>query len=172
PEVVGARITANSPDDFGDQFGAETLWYEAASDTVWPWTALFTDENALEEAHLAVADVLENEYDMSLEQLPGLVGEVALRNQEETEDQEGSAGDEQSDGEDPLDLSDPDQAQQAAEQWGDSPLADLAFSTDGGLAVRMNPEDVPDADPDRKSTRLNSSHVSISYAVFCLKKKR
>src|SRR5438067_10097044 len=28
------------------------------------------------------------------------------------------------------------------------------------------------ADRDRKSTRLNSSHVSISYAVFCLKKKR
>src|SRR5436309_12372950 len=26
-------------------------------------------------------------------------------------------------------------------------------------------------DPDRKSTRLNSSHVKISYAVFCLKKK-
>src|SRR5699024_12044489 len=26
-------------------------------------------------------------------------------------------------------------------------------------------------DKDRKSTRLNSSHVSISYAVFCLKKK-
>src|SRR6202041_3473046 len=26
--------------------------------------------------------------------------------------------------------------------------------------------------PDRKSTRLNSSHVEISYAVFCLKKKR
>src|SRR6266513_4675272 len=26
-------------------------------------------------------------------------------------------------------------------------------------------------DRDRKSTRLNSSHVSISYAVFCLKKK-
>src|SRR5699024_12862105 len=25
--------------------------------------------------------------------------------------------------------------------------------------------------PDRKSTRLNSSHVSISYAVFCLKQK-
>src|SRR5699024_12624050 len=33
----------------------------------------------------------------------------------------------------------------------------------------------PGTDPrvgDRKSTRLNSSHVSISYAVFCLKKKR
>src|SRR5947209_16285512 len=27
-------------------------------------------------------------------------------------------------------------------------------------------------DPDRKSTRLNSSHANISYAVFCLKKKR
>src|SRR5215470_5452644 len=26
--------------------------------------------------------------------------------------------------------------------------------------------------PDRKSTRLNSSHGSISYAVFCLKKKK
>src|SRR5690606_40028241 len=29
-----------------------------------------------------------------------------------------------------------------------------------------------DARPDRKSTRLNSSHVKISYAVFCLKKKK
>src|SRR5438067_3387029 len=29
-----------------------------------------------------------------------------------------------------------------------------------------------DAAQDRKSTRLNSSHVSISYAVFCLKKKK
>src|SRR6266540_4014878 len=26
--------------------------------------------------------------------------------------------------------------------------------------------------PDRKSTRLNSSHITISYAVFCLKKKK
>src|SRR5690606_42010854 len=30
----------------------------------------------------------------------------------------------------------------------------------------------PLADIDRKSTRLNSSHVKISYAVFCLKKKK
>src|SRR5690625_4505981 len=30
---------------------------------------------------------------------------------------------------------------------------------------------IPDG-TDRKSTRLNSSHVAISYAVFCLKKKR
>src|SRR3712207_7275351 len=27
-------------------------------------------------------------------------------------------------------------------------------------------------EPDRKSTRLNSSHANISYAVFCLKKKQ
>src|SRR5438309_8522204 len=31
---------------------------------------------------------------------------------------------------------------------------------------------IVDADADRKSTRLNSSHSSISYAVFCLKKKK
>src|SRR5207249_7781922 len=42
--------------------------------------------------------------------------------------------------------------------------------------VRMRFSDVPrvmgiDIE-DRKSTRLNSSHVSISYAVFCLKKKK
>src|SRR5688572_31259881 len=30
----------------------------------------------------------------------------------------------------------------------------------------------PDARRDRKSTRLNSSHSQISYAVFCLKKKK
>src|SRR5262245_64992846 len=29
-----------------------------------------------------------------------------------------------------------------------------------------------DGDADRKSTRLNSSHLGISYAVFCLKKKK
>src|SRR5437870_9129552 len=31
---------------------------------------------------------------------------------------------------------------------------------------------IHDAETDRKSTRLNSSHVAISYAVFCLKKKK
>src|SRR5256885_4610535 len=31
---------------------------------------------------------------------------------------------------------------------------------------------VDDAQADRKSTRLNSSHLVISYAVFCLKKKK
>src|SRR5256885_8660161 len=38
------------------------------------------------------------------------------------------------------------------------------------------PEALPSGDPvtlsDRKSTRLNSSHLVISYAVFCLKKKQ
>src|SRR5438067_3290128 len=33
------------------------------------------------------------------------------------------------------------------------------------------PQDAEGLCRDRKSTRLNSSHVSISYAVFCLKKK-
>src|SRR5690625_7934312 len=32
--------------------------------------------------------------------------------------------------------------------------------------------DEAEAGEDRKSTRLNSSHVAISYAVFCLKKKK
>src|SRR5437899_6134457 len=32
-------------------------------------------------------------------------------------------------------------------------------------------DDLGGADLDRKSTRLNSSHLGISYAVFCLKKK-
>src|SRR3712207_6887695 len=31
---------------------------------------------------------------------------------------------------------------------------------------------VPRGEVDRKSTRLNSSHANISYAVFCLKKKK
>src|SRR5690349_23972625 len=34
------------------------------------------------------------------------------------------------------------------------------------------PRSVGDGSRDRKSTRLNSSHVEISYAVFCLKKKK
>src|SRR5690606_40565819 len=37
----------------------------------------------------------------------------------------------------------------------------------GGRRRRFQPSDI-----DRKSTRLNSSHVKISYAVFCLKKKK
>src|SRR5690606_40251835 len=46
------------------------------------------------------------------------------------------------------------QAEQGLQRWGRVRV---------GVAV---------ADEDRKSTRLNSSHVKISYAVFCLKKKK
>src|SRR3712207_8881654 len=41
--------------------------------------------------------------------------------------------------------------------------------TMNGKVYRL--EDYADGAPDRKSTRLNSSHANISYAVFCLKKK-
>src|SRR6266480_6959212 len=39
-------------------------------------------------------------------------------------------------------------------------------------AVRPHPAAHRPGVQDRKSTRLNSSHMSISYAVFCLKKKK
>src|SRR3712207_8140472 len=41
------------------------------------------------------------------------------------------------------------------------------FVADGPSETR-----IPFAGADRKSTRLNSSHANISYAVFCLKKKK
>src|SRR5439155_9588312 len=40
-----------------------------------------------------------------------------------------------------------------------------------GVAAGRDFRDIDAARGDRKSTRLNSSHVAISYAVFCLKKK-
>src|SRR5699024_11326951 len=46
----------------------------------------------------------------------------------------------------------------------DKPVYDYKRHTRSDETIRIN--------PDRKSTRLNSSHVSISYAVFCLKKKK
>src|SRR2546430_5545827 len=41
-------------------------------------------------------------------------------------------------------------------------------------STAREPDESPTASltPDRKSTRLNSSHSQISYAVFCLKKKK
>src|SRR3712207_6976438 len=43
--------------------------------------------------------------------------------------------------------------------------------SDGSLhRTRLPP--LPAREEDRKSTRLNSSHANISYAVFCLKKKK
>src|SRR3712207_8881973 len=41
-------------------------------------------------------------------------------------------------------------------------------ATDAAIAAELN----GDTSGDRKSTRLNSSHANISYAVFCLKKKK
>src|SRR5699024_11790195 len=42
----------------------------------------------------------------------------------------------------------------------------------GAVGHRVLGQVIVDDQQDRKSTRLNSSHVSISYAVFCLKKKK
>src|SRR5437870_8084197 len=55
----------------------------------------------------------------------------------------------------------------------DVPVGDQPLAWVDGLegAIREGAEIGP-VDRDRKSTRLNSSHVAISYAVFCLKKKK
>src|SRR2546430_3791869 len=54
-------------------------------------------------------------------------------------------------------------------------LDDTAVARTGGLFLlgrhRILVGDARDPRADRKSTRLNSSHSQISYAVFCLKKK-
>src|SRR5690349_21916230 len=55
------------------------------------------------------------------------------------------------------------------------PYTTLFRSAAGGVlgpACWTGPARMVDDSPDRKSTRLNSSHVEISYAVFCLKKKK
>src|SRR3712207_8563923 len=52
---------------------------------------------------------------------------------------------------------------------GDSP--DLLLPARAPQYVRPHPRDARGRSGDRKSTRLNSSHANISYAVFCLKKK-
>src|SRR5688572_31424300 len=53
----------------------------------------------------------------------------------------------------------------------DHPLVQLVLHRDEALRLRL--PDPRDRNPgDRKSTRLNSSHSQISYAVFCLKKKK
>src|SRR5438874_8413833 len=50
---------------------------------------------------------------------------------------------------------------------------DAAAFAAGGMMFRVEAHPVVlDRQSDRKSTRLNSSHVEISYAVFCLKKKK
>src|SRR5690348_17753167 len=46
------------------------------------------------------------------------------------------------------------------------------FLAEQADARRERDEKLSQEEADRKSTRLNSSHPSISYAVFCLKKKK
>src|SRR3712207_7440234 len=56
------------------------------------------------------------------------------------------------------------------------PLIETANASQGQVLDRQQLTDLPNLgrNPfiDRKSTRLNSSHANISYAVFCLKKKQ
>src|SRR5690348_17915437 len=58
----------------------------------------------------------------------------------------------------------------------DRPRAEVVVIAVGGIQIivkRVGDEVIRGrAARDRKSTRLNSSHPSISYAVFCLKKKK
>src|SRR5438045_6598201 len=60
--------------------------------------------------------------------------------------------------------------------FGDCLLPPLLVQSPGGLFPSDNALADADGDGipeiDRKSTRLNSSHLGISYAVFCLKKKK
>src|SRR5690349_24246201 len=60
-----------------------------------------------------------------------------------------------------------DDALRAAIELHDLPAPDDANTPAGGGCPVP-----PGRSIDRKSTRLNSSHVEISYAVFCLKKKK
>src|SRR5690348_17835448 len=73
-------------------------------------------------------------------------------------------------------------ADRAVIRWDDAPGPyEVVFSTrEGGVSEgpyaslnlgRATADEPERVDEDRKSTRLNSSHPSISYAVFCLKKK-
>src|SRR5699024_12109036 len=53
------------------------------------------------------------------------------------------------------------------------PVPAMRRTVPGRASVRSSAPSTPRRKRrDRKSTRLNSSHVSISYAVFCLKKKK
>src|SRR5690349_23843969 len=52
------------------------------------------------------------------------------------------------------------------------PDRNLPVASDHDAAALADGQDGGAVPGDRKSTRLNSSHVEISYAVFCLKKKK
>src|SRR3989344_4767166 len=58
----------------------------------------------------------------------------------------------------------------AAKKLRENPEMIMALKTESAKEAHISLSEL--ADLDRKSTRLNSSHMSISYAVFCLKKKK
>src|SRR3712207_7463425 len=58
-----------------------------------------------------------------------------------------------------------------AEDMTDARVGSTPEELAAALTAWVLDRPVPDA-VDRKSTRLNSSHANISYAVFCLKKKK
>src|SRR5439155_15399224 len=68
-------------------------------------------------------------------------------------------------------------AAEFAERFG-AEVAQMVIGAARMGAIRAAPDSAGkeerdlQAEKDRKSTRLNSSHVAISYAVFCLKKKK
>src|SRR5439155_22674662 len=55
--------------------------------------------------------------------------------------------------------------------WENDAHGILHLANNGGCSWQEWAQYAIDVCQDRKSTRLNSSHVAISYAVFCLKKK-
>src|SRR5439155_5254624 len=58
------------------------------------------------------------------------------------------------------------------DQQGHAALVSWIKQSSNASAVQFICEASGGYEQDRKSTRLNSSHVAISYAVFCLKKKK
>src|SRR2546426_7466511 len=60
----------------------------------------------------------------------------------------------------------------AGEPTGKADEAEADWAAGSGTNAVPDGTGVAGLDPDRKSTRLNSSHLVISYAVFCLKKKK
>src|SRR3712207_7674121 len=80
-----------------------------------------------------------------------------------SEDDAADGGDEQDDGRD----------LEREQVVGEEDASDLAGAAECLSHVGFARERVARLEPeDRKSTRLNSSHANISYAVFCLKKKK
>src|SRR5690349_23882794 len=63
-------------------------------------------------------------------------------------------------------------AQHSQELRADVENSRLCLAKNSEQHARRDEEEDADECRDRKSTRLNSSHVEISYAVFCLKKKK